>query len=169
MPAKPRCLKSCGWRCKLGLGGRKPCTEAKFNCGALSAGEKYQLEPRAAPADPAPDSPLDDAQTVCVDDRHFFEAWVEPKDLTKIKEMSLYLLKNTGRKKHEFDDEEGWKIVKYKLPGNKRKGGLIKPGREFIKMRRRGKGCYVWAVACEGGVNCSNDYHFYHRVYTVDQ
>ena len=169
MPAKPRCLKSCGWRCKLGLGGRKPCTEAKFNCGALSAGEKYQLEPRAAPADPATDSPLDDAQTVCVDDRHFFEAWVEPKDPTKIKEMSLYLLKNTGRKKHEFDDEEGWKIVKYKLPGNKRKGGRIKPGREFIKMRRRGKGCYVWAVACEGGVNCSNDYHFYHRVYTEDQ
>ena len=79
----------------------------------------------------------------------------------------MYLLKYTQRKKHEFEDEPGWRAVRYKLPLERRnRPGAVQP---ITHIRACGKGCYTWALAYDGAAaKCGRalDYNFFYRVYT---
>jgi len=196
-PKDPTCMRMCGLWCKLGWWkygiGRAPCTSGEHVCGAIQDGEQYSTVPKIDRDDDNKDEDDDDSedgiegkelnenQVICVDDKSMFEAWAEPKGPTsKITDMSMYLLKYTGRKKHKdpFDEEEGWRVVGYKLPPiqeptekcNRRgKCKTVEP-KSWLHMRRRGKGCYVWAIACaDDQEQCGNvDFDFFYRVIGQD-
>ena len=155
-PEAPRCMKACGWKCKSGLAKKKtPCKQGKHSCGALSSEDKYGFHPQA------PANSTVEAEPVCLSRRSVLEAYVEPKDPANAGKLDLYLLKEIKGKRapnFEFDGNEGWKVVGYKLKAN------AKHGFSRMSMNRKA-GCYLWAVSCKPGMDCDFDYDFYHNVY----
>ncbi|QDZ20856.1 subtilisin-like peptidase [Chloropicon primus] len=156
-PKNPRCMRGCGWKCKLGLAKKKaPCKSGKHICGSLSTEETYQLHPEV------PVNSTMTVETICISERSVLEAYVEPKDKANADKLDLYLLKEVKGDKasnFEFEDNEGWKVVGYKLSANAKHG--------FSRLsKNRKKGCYLWAVSCKPGMDCNKlDYDFYHNVY----
>ena len=148
-------MKACGWKCKMGLAKKKkPCMQGKHSCGALTSEQTYKFHPY-------PSNSTADIKPVCIDERTVLEAYVEPKDRADADKLDLYLLKEiTGKKagRYDFEGNEGWKVVGYKMKSNRK--------HDFLRIsKNRRRGCYMWAVTCKPGMDCNFDYDFYYNVY----
>ena len=149
-------MKGCGWKCKMGLTKKKKHYKAgKHSCGTIATEEIYKFHPEV------PANTTAEITSICISERSVLEAYVEPKDRENAGKLDLYLLKEIKGKRapnFEFEGNEGWKVVGYKMAANKK--------HDFMRLsKNRRSGCYLWAVSCKRGMECDFDYDFYHNVY----
>ena len=140
----------------MGLAKKKtPCLSGKHTCGALDEDDAYAFHPEVRANSTVEIKPI------CISERSFLEAYLEPKNQANADKLDMYLLKEIKGKrapKFDFEGNEGWKVVGYKMKPNKKHG--------FLRLSTSKKpGCYLWAVTCKKGATCDFEYDFFHSSY----